>query len=67
MLVFGSKLVLDANPEIKDLALADPTQGKRTDTGRREMTMEKVLRFAILGKIHNLTYNDLLQWIADPN
>jgi IS5 family transposase len=60
-------LVLDANPEIEDLAFADLTQGKRTDTGRKGMTAEQVLRASILKHIHNLTYDDLEYWLADSN
>jgi transposase, IS5 family len=41
-------LVLEANPEILDLAFEDLTRGKRTDTGRNGMSAEQVLRCAIL-------------------
>lgn len=60
-------LVLDANPEIEELAFADLTRGKRTDTGRQGMTAEQVLRCTILKHIHNLTYDDLEYWLADSN
>lgn len=60
-------LVLDANPEIDELVFADLTKGKRTDTGRKGMTAEQVLRCAILKHIHNLTYDDLEYWLADSN
>ena len=58
-------LVLDANPEIDDLAFADLTKGKRTDTGRKGMTAEQVLRCAILKQVRDLTYDDLEYWLAD--
>lgn len=60
-------LVLDANPEIDDLAFADLTNGRRTDTGRKGMTAEQVLRCAILKQVRDLTYDDLEYWLADSN
>ena len=46
-------LVLDANPEILDLAFADLTSGRRSDTGREGMTAEQVLRCAIVKQSGN--------------
>jgi len=59
--------VLDANPEILDLAFADLIQGKRTDTGRKGMTAEQVLRCAILKQMRELTYDELEFWLADSH
>lgn len=58
-------LVLDANPEILDLAFSDLTKGKRTNTGRKGMTAEQVLRCAIVKQSRELTYDDLEFWLAD--
>ena len=58
-------LVLDANPEILDLAFADLTSGRRSDTGREGMTAEQVLRCAIVKQSRELTYNDLEFLLAD--
>ena len=44
-------LILDANPEMLDLAFADLTKGRRTDTGRDGMTAEQVLRCAVLNNM----------------
>ena len=52
-------LVLDANPEILDLAFADLTRGRRSDTGREGMTAEQVLRCAIVKQLRELTYDCL--------
>ena len=57
--------ILDANPEILDLAFADLTQGRRSDTGRNGMTAEQVLRCAILKQLRELTYDDLEYYLAD--
>lgn len=58
-------LILDANPEFLDLAFADLTKGRRTDTGRDGMTAEQVLRCAILKQLRELTYDDLEYYLAD--
>lgn len=58
-------LVLDANPEILDLAFSDLTKGRRSDTGRKGMTAEQVLRCAILKHLRELTYDDLEFFLAD--
>ena len=58
-------LVLDANPEILDLAFADLTRGRRTDTGRKGMTAEQALRCAIVKQSRELTYDELEFWLAD--
>ena len=58
-------LVLDANPEILDLAFADLTGGRRTDTGRTGMTADQVLRCAVLKQLRELTYEELEFWLAD--
>ena len=58
-------LILDANPEILDLAFADLTEGRRIDTGRDGMTAEQVLRCAVLKQLRELTYDDLEYYLAD--
>ena len=58
-------LVLDANPEILDLAFADLTKARRSDTGRNGMTAEQIFRCAILKQLRELTYDDLEYYLAD--
>ena len=58
-------LILDANPEILDLAFSDLTKDRRTDTGRNGLTAEQVLRCAILKQSRELTYDDLEYYLAD--
>ncbi|TKB07795.1 transposase [Desulforhopalus sp. IMCC35007] len=58
-------IILEANPEILNLAFADLTKGRRTDTGRNGMTAEQVLRCAILKQLRELTYDDLEYYLAD--
>ena len=58
-------LILDANPEILDLAFADLIKGHRSDTGRNGMTAEQVFRCAILKQFRELTYDDLEYYLAD--
>ncbi len=58
-------LVLDANPEILDFVFADLSKGRRTDTGRKGMTADQVLRCAVLKQIREMTYNDLEYFLAD--
>ena len=58
-------LVLDANPEILDLAFSDLTRGRRSDTGREGMTAEQVLRCAIVKQSRELTYDELEFLLAD--
>lgn len=60
-------VVLDANPEILDLAFADLTRGRRTDTGRKGMTADQVLRCAVLKQLRELTYEELEFWLADSH
>jgi transposase, IS5 family len=60
-------LVLEANPAILDLAFDDLTGGRRTDTGRKGMTAEQVLRCAILKQARELTYEDLEFWLTDSH
>jgi IS5 family transposase len=57
--------ILDANPEILDLAYADLTEGLRADTGRDGLTAEQVLRAAILKHARELTYDELEYYLAD--
>ena len=52
-------LVLDANPEILDMAFSDLTRGRRTDTGRKGMTAEQTLRCTVVKQSRELTYDEL--------
>ncbi len=47
--------ILDANPEMLDLAFADLIRNRRKDTGRNGLTAEQVLRAAILKQVRELT------------
>jgi IS5 family transposase len=60
-------LILDANPDILDLAFADLIKDRRSDTGRNGMTAEQVLRCAILKQSRELTYDDLEYYLADSH
>lgn len=59
--------ILDANPEMLDLAYADLTKDRRADTGRDGLTAEQVLRAAILKQARELTYDELEYYLADSN
>lgn len=59
--------VLDDNPEIARLAHDDLARGKRTDTGRRGLTGEQVVRIALLKQIHELSYRELAFHLQDSS
>lgn len=59
--------ILDANPEMLDLAFSDLTQNSRTGTGRNGLSAEQVLRAAILKQARELTYDELEYYLADSN
>jgi len=58
-------IILDANPEMLDLAYIDLTKDRRADTGRDGLTAEQVLRAAILKHARELTYDELEYYLAD--
>ena len=57
--------VLDATPTVMDLVFQDLTRTHRTDTGRKGMTAEQVLRCAILKQYRELTYEELAFHLED--
>ena len=57
--------ILDANPEMLDLAYADLTKESRADTGRDGLTAEQVLRAVILKQARELTYDELEYYLVD--
>jgi len=58
-------LVLDQNAGILDLVFRDLVQYQRTDTGRDGMTVEQVLRCAILKQYRDLTFEELAFHLED--
>ena len=59
--------VLDATPSVMDLVFQDLTRTHRTDTGRKGMTAEQVLRCAILKQYRELTYEELAFHLEDSD
>ena len=59
--------ILDANPDIVELAFADLSQGSRTDTGREGLTAEQVVRCAVMKQGHNLTYEEMEFHLSDSH
>ncbi len=59
--------VLDATPSVVDLVFQDLTSTHRTDTGRKGMTAEQVLRCAILKQYRELTYEELAFHLEDSD
>jgi IS5 family transposase len=51
--------ILDAHPEIAELVQADLLQDRRSDTGRRGLGGDQVVRIALLKQIHGLSYREL--------
>lgn len=63
----GISDVLDATPSVMDRVFADLTTARRTDTGRKGMTAEQVLRCAILKQYRELTYEELAFHLEDSD
>lgn len=60
-------LVLDATPQVVDLAYRDLVRSARPTTGREGMTAEQVLRCAILKQYRQLTYEELAFHLEDSD
>ena len=59
--------ILDATPTVMDRVFQDLTRTHRTDTGRKGMTAEQVLRCAILKQYRELTYEELAFHLEDSD
>jgi IS5 family transposase len=59
--------VLDANPKLIDLVFQDLIKTSRSDTGRKGMTAEQVLRCAVLKQYRELTYEELAFHLEDSD
>ena len=59
--------ILDANPEILEHAYKDLTKNRRTDTGRKGMTAEQVIRAAILKQFREIPYEELSFHLIDSH
>lgn len=59
--------ILDANPNLTDIAYQDLIQAARHDTGREGMNAEQVLRCAILKQYRELTYEELSFYVEDSS
>jgi transposase, IS5 family len=59
--------VLDATPSVLDRVLQDLVKTHRSDTGRKGMTAEQVLRCAILKQYRELTYEELAFHLEDSD
>jgi len=57
--------ILEATPTVVDCVFQDLTRTHRTDTGRKGMTAEQVLRCAILKQYRELTYEELAFHLED--
>jgi IS5 family transposase len=58
--------LLDAQPQLLDLVLADLPKGRKNPlTGRPGITAEQVLRALVLKQMHEFSYDDLAFHIAD--
>ena len=59
--------ILDANPQLTDLAQRDLLGGKRADVGREGMSGEQALRVALLKQIEGVTYRELAFRLIDSS
>ena len=57
--------ILDANPNIYNLALQDLTKGTKRRKGAKGMSAEQVVRAALIKRIEQCSYKDLSFHIAD--
>ena len=60
-------LVLDANPQLIDIVYGDLIHGRRSDTGRKGMNAEQVLRCVILKQYRELAYDELCFHVNDSS
>ena len=51
--------ILDAHPQLGEFVRRDLVGERRTDTGRRGLSGDQVLRIALLKQIHGLSYREL--------
>jgi IS5 family transposase len=60
-------LVLDANPQLIDIAYTDLIRTSRPDTGRTGMNAEQTLRCAVLMQYRELAYDELSFHVNDSS
>jgi IS5 family transposase len=51
--------ILEAHPQIAELVQVDLLGGRRSDTGRRGLSGDQVVRIVLLKQIHGLSYREL--------
>jgi IS5 family transposase len=51
--------ILEAHPEIAKCVQVDLLRGRRSDTGRRGLSGDQVVRIALLKQIHGVSYREL--------
>lgn len=59
--------ILEARPALAERVHGDLTAGRRSDTGRRGLSGEQVLRIALLKQIHGLSYRELEFHLQDSD
>lgn len=59
--------ILDTVPQIFDEVHQDLLQGRRSDTGRRGLSAEQVLRCAVLKQYREFTYEELAFYLEDSS
>jgi IS5 family transposase len=59
--------ILDTVPQILDEVHQDLLQGRRSDTGRRGLSAEQVLRCAVLKQYREFTYEELAFYLEDSS
>ncbi len=59
--------VLGATPSVMDLVFRDLVRTHRSDTGRKGMTAEQVLRCAVLKQYRELTYEEMAFHLEDSD
>ena len=59
--------ILDANPRLMVLVFEDLVRVSRSDTGRRGLSAEQVLRCAVLKQYRQLTYEELAFHLEDSD
>jgi IS5 family transposase len=59
--------ILESHPELGELVRGDLLEGRRSDTGRRGLSGDQVLRIALLKQIHGLSYRELEFHLQDSD
>ncbi len=59
--------ILEAHPQLGEWVHADLVEGRRSDTGRRGLDGDPVLRIALLKQIHGLSYRELEFHLQDSD